>query len=354
MLKVTDLCYRYDMSASKSQISTKQKGGTEKVKPRLHPRNKHRTRYDFDKLTEACPALKPFISVNKYGDESIDFFDPEAVKWLNTALLKSGYDIKEWSIPEDYLCPPIPGRADYVHHIADVISSVNLTTDTRSIPTGASVKCMDIGVGANCIYPIIGQSEYGWSFVGTEIDPTAASAANDIVQANENLKDQVKIRVQKKSKDIFYGAIKKGERFDLTICNPPFHASMEEAKKGSIRKLSNLKGKRVKTPVLNFGGQTTELWTEGGEERFIRDMIIQSKQFAESVYCFSTLVSKKSHLKSVFASLKKIRAVKVKTIPMGQGNKSSRLVTWTFLTKKQQELWRSTHWKEMREFPLED
>ena len=79
---------------------------------------------------------------------------------------------------------------------------------------------------------------------------------------------------------------------------------MEEAKKGSIRKLSNLKGKRVKTPVLNFGGQTTELWTEGGEERFIRDMIIQSKQFAESVYCFSTLVSKKSHLKKCVCFVK--------------------------------------------------
>ena len=334
--------------------SAKQKGSTQKIKPRLHPRNKHRSRYDFAALITACPELKTHVSLNKYGSESINFFDPEAVKCLNTALLKSGYDVNEWSIPDDYLCPPIPGRADYIHHIADAISHIDLAENTRNIPTGASIKCLDIGVGANCIYPIIGRAEYGWSFVGTEIDATAASAANDIVQANENLKDRVKIRVQKKSKDIFYGAIKKGERFDLTICNPPFHASLEDAKKGSLRKLSNLKGERVKTPVLNFGGQTNELWTEGGEERFIRDMIIQSKQFAESVYCFSTLVSKKSHLKSVFASLKKIRAVKVKTIPMGQGNKSSRLVTWTFLTKKQQELWRETHWKETKAFPLED
>ena len=342
------------MSNNQSQKFTKAKGASEKVKSRLHPRNKHRTRYDFAALTTACPELKPHITVNKYGDESIDFFDPVVVKLLNTALLKSGYNITEWSIPEDYLCPPIPGRADYIHHIADAISHVNLENNTRKIPVGNTVKCLDIGVGANCIYPIIGHSEYGWSFVGTEIDPTATDAASKVVQANENLKDAVKIRLQKKSKDIFYGAIKKGERFDLTICNPPFHASLDDAKKGSIRKLSNLKGTRVKTPVLNFGGQTTELWTEGGEERFITDMIKQSKQFAENVYCFSTLVSKQSHLKSVYASLKKIRAVQVKTIPMGQGNKSSRLVTWTFLNKREQELWRTAHWKETKEVGLED
>lgn len=342
------------MSNNQSQKFTKTKGSSQKVKPRLHPRNKHKTRYDFAVLTEACPDLKPHITVNKYGDESIDFFDPIVVKLLNTALLKSGYDIKEWSIPEDYLCPPIPGRADYIHHVADAISHVNYAEGIRSIPVGRTVKCLDIGVGANCIYPIIGSAEYGWSFVGTEIDPTAVDSAKAIIQSNENLKESIKIRLQKKSKDIFYGAIKKGERFDLTICNPPFHASLEDAKKGSLRKLSNLKGGHVKTPVLNFGGQTTELWTEGGEERFITDMIIQSKQFADSVYCFSTMVSKQSHLNGIYASLKKIRATQDRTIPMGQGNKSSRIVTWTFLTKKEQDLWRSKYWTEKRDIALEN
>ncbi|MFT5724102.1 MAG: 23S rRNA (adenine1618-N6)-methyltransferase [Bacteroidia bacterium] len=341
------------MSKHQSKEQPKIKGSAQKIKPRLHSRNRHRTRYDFKALIGTLPALAEHVSVNEYGDESIDFFDPNVVKLLNTALLMNGYEVKSWDIPKDYLCPPIPGRADYIHHVADVIGTRNDENSERLIPIGPGIKCLDIGVGANCIYPIIGNYEYGWSFVGTEIDPIAIEAANAIINANESLKGSVKLRLQKKSEDIFYGAIKKGETFDIAICNPPFHASLEEAIKGTVRKLSNLKGKKVSKPILNFGGQTTELWTEGGEERFIRDMIIQSKQFADSVYWFSTLVSKQSHLKDIYASLKKIRAIQVKTIPMGQGNKSSRIVMWSYMHKREQENWRQKHWKETKSFPIE-
>ncbi|NTW18596.1 MAG: RlmF-related methyltransferase, partial [Nostocales cyanobacterium W4_Combined_metabat2_030] len=58
----------------------------------------------------------------------------------------------------------------------------------------------------------------------------------------------------------FRNVIKKEERFDLTICNPPFHASFEEAQSGTLRKLSNLNHKRITKPTLNFGGQNKELW----------------------------------------------------------------------------------------------
>jgi len=89
-----------------------------KEKSRLHPRNKHRERYDFKLLIESSPELAQFVKMNIYNDESIDFFNPDAVKALNKALLKYFYDIENWDIPEGYLCPPIPGRADYIHHIA--------------------------------------------------------------------------------------------------------------------------------------------------------------------------------------------------------------------------------------------
>ena len=131
--------------------------------------NKHRERYDFKVLIEACPELENFVAPNAYNDDSIDFANPDAVKMLNKALLKQYYDIENWDIPADYLCPPIPGRADYIHHIADLLCSNNY----GKIPTGSKIKCLDIGVGANCVYPIIGNKEYGWSFIGSEIDTTA-------------------------------------------------------------------------------------------------------------------------------------------------------------------------------------
>ena len=75
-------------------------------------------------------------------------------------------------------------------------------------------------------------------------------------------------------------------------------------------------------------------------------MIRQSRQFTTSVFWFSTLVSKQSHLKGAYEALAKANAVTIKTIPMGQGNKTSRIVAWTFLTKDAQKEWRDTRWKE--------
>ena len=87
----------------------------------LHTRNKHNGQYDFSLLTENYPPLRKFVLLNPLGIQTIDFFNPHAVKALNKALLISYYGIRYWDIPRNYLCPPIPGRADYVHYIADLI-----------------------------------------------------------------------------------------------------------------------------------------------------------------------------------------------------------------------------------------
>ena len=320
-----------------------------KIKSRLHPRNKHRERYDFKQLINTCSELAQFVQLNKYDDESIDFSNPEAVKMLNKSLLKHFYDIENWDIPQGYLCPPIPGRADYIHYIADLLQAYNY----GKIPKGEKIKCLDIGVGANCVYPIIGNKEYGWSFIGADIDPVAIENANKIIESNSFLKKKIELRLQNNPKDFFYGivnfvegsAVQKDELIDVTICNPPFHASLEEAQSGTLRKLSNLNKKKVTKAVLNFGGQNNELWCEGGEERFVREMIRESKKFSTSCFWFSTLISKQSNLKSAYKALEKAEAIEVKTIPMGQGNKTSRIVAWTFLSKEQQNKWKNTRWK---------
>ena len=320
----------------------KKKAEEKNTKSKLHPRNKHRKRYDFAKLIETCPALKPFVAVNKFGNESIDFFDPAAVKMLNKALLQEHYDIDYWDIPENYLCPPIPGRADYIHYMADLLGSCN----DGNIPTGSNINCLDIGVGANCVYPIIGHHEYGWSFRGTDIDRTAIQAANRIIDNNGDLNQQIKFKFQINQNDIFYNVVDKKEKFDLTICNPPFHESAEAAQAATLRKLKNLKGKKVETATSNFGGQPKELWCEGGEKQFIKAMIRESKRFAPNVLWFSTLVAKETTLKSLYRALKRSVAVEVKTIEMGQGNKTSRIVAWTFLSQKRRDQWVAKRWKE--------
>ena len=298
-----------------------------KEKTNLHPRNKHRKRYNFKQLIDTCPELNQYVSLNNYGDESIDFSNFGAVRMLNKALLKHFYKIENWDIPKYYLSPPIPGRADYIHYVADLLGESN----NGEIPKGKSIKCLDIGVGASCIYPIIGNREYGWSFVGSDIDKIAIDSANKIIESNLLIKGNIELRLQNNSKDIFFGIIKTGEFFDLSICNPPFHSSSAEAKSSTLRKQSNLKGKKITKSSLNFGGINTELWCDGGEEKFVKEMIRQSKKFSNSCMWFSSIVSKQSNLKNVYSLLKKAEAVEVKTIQMGQGNKISRIIAWTFL-----------------------
>lgn len=305
----------------------------------LHPRNRHRSLYDFKLLIESTPELKKFVFTNQYDSETIDFANSNAVKFLNKALLKQFYNISNWDIPTNYLCPPIPGRADYIHYMADLLAS----SYDGIIPKGKNIHCLDIGVGANCVYPIIGNFEYGWSFVGSDIDAAAINSAKKIVDTNSNLKN-IELRKQNSSEHIFKGVIKSDEVFDVTICNPPFHSSLAEAQAGTIRKVKNLSGGKTKNPVLNFGGQNAELWCKGGEKEFISKMIKESVAFSANCFWFSSLVSKSENLKSIYYELEKVNAIEVKTIEMKQGNKISRIVAWTFLNKTQQSEWMGKRW----------
>lgn len=307
-------------------------------KDNLHPRNLHRSRYDFELLISNCPELKAFISINKHGIETVDFSNPLAVKTLNKALLQTYYDIQNWDIPKNYLCPPIPGRADYIHYLADLLAETN----NGKIPEGNSVMGLDIGTGANLIYPILGNSIYNWSFVATDIYKTSIENASKIIEANPRLIDAVSLQQQTEPRFIFKNIIIPEDCFTFTMCNPPFHASAEEANKSTSRKVSNLNPKEKKNtnPVLNFGGQNAELWCNGGEIGFITQMIYESVKYASQVLWFTTLVSKKENLSSIYKTLKKVNAVSVKTIEMSQGQKNSRIVAWSFLNNTEQKSWK--------------
>ncbi len=337
-------------------VMTQKKNKPTQKKKGLHPRNPHSQRYDFDALILSCPDLAPFVAENQFADLSVDFSDPAAVKMLNKALLHHFYNVENWDIPPGYLCPPIPGRADYIHHIADLLAKSN----EGVIPQGKHINGLDIGMGANCVYPIIGHRAYGWRFVGSDVDALSIKSAKFIVESNRSLAGGIKCRLQKKPDNIYTGIINANDIFDFTMCNPPFHASLEEATAGSERKVRNLsanvhkKGSNKKAelfaksntnkPVLNFGGQKAELWCPGGEAAFIQRMITESSDKPENCFWYSTLVSKKENLPALYKALKQVNAVDVRTIDMAQGQKVTRVVAWTFLSKEQQTQWREERW----------
>ncbi|GGB85015.1 ribosomal RNA large subunit methyltransferase F [Flavobacterium suaedae] len=310
-------------------------------KERMHPLNKNRGRYDLSALIDTVSELVGYVKPNKYGVDSVDFSNPVAVKLLNKALLSYYYGIKHWDFPDENLCPPIPGRADYIHYIADLLCESNFGRHLL----GNKITCLDVGVGASCIYPVIGVTEYNWNFIGSDINENSIISAQHIIDTNVQLSNKIELRLQKNRKDVFYGVITLEDKIDITLCNPPFHASAEEAQKGTLRKVKNLSGKRIKNPDLNFAGISNELICDGGERKFIHSMIRESKKFATNCFWFSTLVSKQSNLKGVYKALETIGATAVKTIAMGTGNKSTRIVAWSFLSKEEQKEWRIKRWK---------
>ncbi|WP_273808525.1 MULTISPECIES: 23S rRNA (adenine(1618)-N(6))-methyltransferase RlmF [unclassified Pseudomonas] len=293
----------------------------------LHPRNRHQGSYDFPALMRMSPALRPFVAPTPRGNLSIDFTDPQAVRALNRALLALHHDVREWDIPADFLCPPIPGRADYLHHLADLLAEGN----GGRIPRGTTTLLLDVGTGANGVYPLIGFKEYGWHFVGSDIAPAALAAFGRTLAANADCAAAIELRRQPDPQAIFAGILQPGERYAATLCNPPFHASPDDAVRGSRRKWKNLgktTGKQV--PLLNFGGQAAELWCPGGEAAFIDRMIRESRAFARQVGWFTCLVSKASNLPPLQAALRREKVIESRVVAMAQGQKQSRFLAWRF------------------------
>ena len=285
-----------------------------------HPRNPHQGRYDFEALVATCADLAGFLQPNKVGEISVDFADPAAVLCLNRALLAQHYGVAQWGLPEGYLCPAVPGRADYVLHLADLLGQ-----------RPQAIRALDIGTGASCVYPIIASRGSGWRVVGTDIDPVSIKTAKAIVDSNPGLANGIQLRQQRDKGAIFAGVVRPGERFDVSLCNPPFHASQAQANAANSRKRNNLgQQRRPLRDKLNFGGQGGELWCPGGELGFLKRMATESRTVGEQIGWFSSLLSKGGNIAPLRTELRKLGAAAVEVVPMAQGNKQSRFIAWRF------------------------
>lgn len=291
----------------------------------LHPNNIHKAGYDFKKLCAKFKPLNEFVFVNKHNTTTIDFANPKAVKALNTALILTHYPIRFWKFPEENLCPPIPGRVDYIHHLADLLK------DTLK---ESKIQILDIGTGASCIYPLLGNAVYNWHFVATDIVKHSLQTAQNIIDKNK-LTEKIVLRQQSDKTKIFEGVITKEDHFHASMCNPPFFASPEEVKQANT---SKQKGLGIKSTTRNFSGSLNELWYTGGEKAFLHNYLYESSLIKTQCDWFTALVSKKENVKSMYASLEKLGATDIKTIPMQQGNKISRIVAWTFLNPTEQKV----------------
>ena len=351
-------------------------------KGRPHQRNSFQGVYDIDRLTAAYPALHSHIIIQAHTRrQTVNWSNPESVRALNTALLVADYGIHPnyaEILPIGALFPPVPGRADYIHHIADLLTRSN--NNDGNVPMGKQVVGVDVGTGASCIYPILATSVYGWRMIATEINPTSIQSARNIVTENA-LDVLIDVRVQERSSSIFDGVLHRDEVVDFTMCNPPFYPSKEAFQAENARKLRGLsRSKKARRSDVvrsmpvdstktiessagmsnNFGGNANELWCKGGEVSFVKKMIRESELFQKRCLWFTSLVSRKDNLPKVESILNikersrgrgsrrvarsQVDVQAVQRMPMGTGHKSSTILMWSFLDEEQRQEWGSRRW----------
>jgi len=288
----------------------------------------HTNNYNFEVLIDNYPKLQPFVFKNKYGNLTINFSEAKAVRALNTAILKVDYGINYWQFDYNNLTPPIPSRVAYIHLLKDLLLSSNLD---------GNIKVLDIGTGANCIYPLLGQSIYNWQFVGTDVNKSSIKQAEKIIAKNQ-LEDKISTRFQNNPNQILQGILAKTDTFTLTMCNPPFYKDETEANSATLKKSKGL-NQDTNSINRNFSGISNELWYKGGEKAFLHNYLYESSLFKNKCFWYTTLVANKYNIKSMYASLDKLGAKIIKTLPINIGQKKSRVVAWTFLNEDQQKQW---------------
>ncbi|KAL7501563.1 hypothetical protein ACHAWT_009757 [Skeletonema menzelii] len=342
------LCSICSESTNTTTTTTNQNGPSidksRRSKGRPHKRNSFQGSYDINRLTAAHPALHPHIIIQAHsGRQTVNWSNPESVRVLNTALLVADYGIHPQYadlLPMGALFPPVPGRADYVHHMADLLQRSN---NDGNIPLGRQVVGVDIGTGASCIYPILATSIYGWRMIASEIDPTSIRSARDIVTANA-LEELIDVRTQERSSRIFDGVLHQGEVVDFTMCNPPFYTSKGAFQAENARKLRGLSSGMSN----NFGGNDNELWCNGGEVSFVKNMIRESELYQDKCLWFTSLVSRKDNLPKIESIMnikgKSRRKSGRRHMSIGSGHKSSTIIMWSFLDEKQRQEWGARRW----------
>ena len=309
---------------------------------RMHPRNVFAaSNPDFATLAATRPRLLPYLIETKDGRHTIDFSSWDAVFELNRALLDACYGVKHWEVPRGHLCPPAANRANYVHWIEDLLA-LSRPASASASAAGPAVVGLDVGVGASCVYPLIGASLNGWRFVGIDVTDVAVAGARANAAGNPAIRHLVEIRDartfhlartsptpenQTRTSDsrggsLLLPAIDDHETFAFCMCNPPFFDSDIGAEEM----------RRRKNPGSDFGGSDAETSCPGGERAFTARLFEDSLALRDRVHWFTTMCGKKEtvkHLRRALAS-RDARVAAVRTTVFRQGKTARWGVAWSF------------------------
>ena len=126
------------------------------------------------------------------------------------------------------------------------------------------------------------------------------------------------MRLQTNPEHILRGVVKKNERFDFTMCNPPFFDSMEE---------------RISRFGRGISHSESEECTPGGEITFLHRYARESVHFSDRIGWFSSMTGKKSsalNLRTYLQEMLEKKSVVVLS-EIGESQTKRWIVAWRFL-----------------------
>jgi len=289
--------------------------------------NEDADRVDFAILAQHNEEFRKHLITTSDGKGRINWNSPEALKALTAATLDYKFNIK-WDIPLNTLCPPVPNRATYVRWISKLLGS------SRAVNTGSTVKGIDVGTGASCIYPLLGKAMFGYHFLATDTDPVSLEWAKKNITSN-GWEDAITTKLQTEPTAVLSGLLNEGEQYDFVVCNPPFFDKAERQGAASEGTDVPQGGHGVANPSAPRKDRTTNLTagehsTEGGEAAFVGRMIDESLELRTRVTWYSAMIGRKQSLTALRKTLESLKDVSIRCTNIMHGKTTRWLLAWTF------------------------
>ena len=269
---------------------------------------------DFLTLIKEFPELKKYIlkqNEDNEGEFQFDWSNNELSLLMDKSILNYYFNIKYYDIPKGFLIPPIPSRINYINLINSIITKLIKDIDIKNIIG------IDIGTGANIIYPILGYSIYKWKFICTEINKEAYNNAKLILQKN-NLENNINIIKQNNKDNIFISILNRENKYIFSMCNPPYYNYENEIK---------LEDKK-RDNEYNFD----EIYYKNGEYGFFQRYFEESICYKNNVFLYTILIGKKINAENIYDKLSSYSDI-IKIYNMQKiltGNNVRYIIYWSF------------------------
>ena len=269
---------------------------------------------DFLILIKEFPDLKKYIiKQNEENKEEIyfDWSNNDLSLLMTKSILNYYFNIKYYYIPKGFLIPPIPSRLNYLNLINSLLTEeVNIKYK--------DITGIDIGTGANIIYPILGNSLYKWKFICSEINEESFNNAKLIIEKN-NLENYIKLIKQENKNNIFLNILNQQNKYTFSLCNPPYYDYETEIKLDEKKRDNE----------FNFD----EVYYQKGEFGFFQRYFTESICYNKNVYLFTILIGKKTNMENICDLInvknnniiKKFNVQKIQT-----GNNLRYIIYWSF------------------------